>query len=225
MPFGYGSVCRCYNDTLSSRLDNGYRRINNAGIKDYNLRRNLSLINAIVQRVHHLDDRISCFEMQRFSVCSHDCELPAYQHAGIYHRMTVSMELRSRRYANPQNSDLGLPLRIHRQKLPIPALGSFNEFLDDWRRLVRLRTDPNDGAQPGCKRTITERAARTRMVCLIMELPSLLLDFVSGAHSAMPNARNKARGIHPHKKATEPNPRRLDLFVMAQFVFICSTCT
>ena len=138
-------VCRCYNEPLSPRLDNGYWRINSAGIKDDNLRRNLSLINAIVRRVHHLDDRISCFQMQRFSFCSHDRELPAYQHAGIYHRMTVSIEPGSRRYANPQNSDLGLTLRIRRQKLSIPALGSFNEFLDDRRRLVRLRTDPNYG--------------------------------------------------------------------------------
>jgi len=69
--------------------------------------------------------------MQRFPFCSHDRELPAYQHTGIYHRMTVSIELCSRRYANPQDSNLGLTLLIGRQKLPIPALGGFNEFLDN----------------------------------------------------------------------------------------------
>ena len=64
-------------------------RANSSGIKDDNLRRNLSLIDAIVQSVHYFDDRISCLEMQRFTVCGHDRELPAYQHAGIYHRMAV----------------------------------------------------------------------------------------------------------------------------------------
>ena len=96
-------------------LNNGYRCANRTGIKDDNLRRDRSLVNAIVQRVHHFDDWIPRCEMQRLSVSGQDRELPAEQHAGIYHRVAVSLEPCSRRYAHPQNSDLGLILRIGRQ--------------------------------------------------------------------------------------------------------------
>lgn len=132
-------------DFLSS-IQNGYWRINSAGIKDDDLRRNLSWINSIVPRVHHLDDGISGFEMQCFPIDRHNRELPAHQHAGIDYWMTVGVEPGSRRYADPQNSDLGLTLRVRRQTLPIPAPGRFNEFLDDWRGIVRLLTAPNRAA-------------------------------------------------------------------------------
>src|SRR5512135_2203113 len=82
--------------------------------------------------------------MQRFSFLSYDRELPIYEYACIYHRMTMGIEPGSRRYADTQNSDLGLTCRIRRQKPPIPASGSINEFLlDNLGRLVRLRADPN----------------------------------------------------------------------------------
>lgn len=133
-------------DFLSS-IQNGYWRINSAGIKDDNLRRNHSLVNAIVPCVHYLDDGISGFEMQCFPIGRHNRELPAHQHAGIDAWMTVGVEPGSRRYADPQYSDLGLTLlRVRRQTLPIPAPGCFNEFLDDWRGIVRLRAARSQSA-------------------------------------------------------------------------------
>lgn len=80
--------------------------------------------------------------MQRLSVRGHDGQLPAHQHAGVYHRMTVSLEPGARRYADPSNCDLGLTLRMRKQGLPIPALRSLDEFLDRDRGLVRLLPDP-----------------------------------------------------------------------------------
>jgi hypothetical protein len=83
--------------------------------------------------------------MQRLSVHRHDRELPAYQHAGIYHRVKVRIEPGPRRYADPQNCNLGLTLRIRRQKRSIPALAGFDEFPDDRRRPVHFRTAPDHG--------------------------------------------------------------------------------
>jgi hypothetical protein len=51
---------------LSLRLDITVRCINDTGIKDINLRRNLSLINAIVQCLYHLNNGVPCLEVQRF---------------------------------------------------------------------------------------------------------------------------------------------------------------
>jgi hypothetical protein len=81
--------------------------------------------------------------MQRLSVCGHDRELSAQQHAAIDHRMTVSVEPGSRRYADPSNCDLGLTSRIRKQELPIPALGSLDKFLDDYSGLARMLIHSN----------------------------------------------------------------------------------
>lgn len=51
----------CDNDILSWLFDNGYRHVNGTDVKDDNFSRNLSLINPIVQRLHHLDNGISGF--------------------------------------------------------------------------------------------------------------------------------------------------------------------
>lgn len=70
-----------------SLFSNGYRAANDSCIKDDNFCRIDSVINTIVCRVHHLDDRISCFEVKRFAVRRDDHKLPACQHPGIDHRI------------------------------------------------------------------------------------------------------------------------------------------
>lgn len=60
--------------------------------------------------------------MQRLLVCGHNRELPAQQHAGIYHWMTVSVEPGSRRYDDSSNGNLGLTLRMERKSFPSQLL-------------------------------------------------------------------------------------------------------
>ena len=96
----------------SMGLADGDRIPTNTGIEDNNFRRNTSFIHAVVQRVHELNNRVACFEVQRFPARSHDRQLAACQYARVYHGVRVHIESGSSRYAYSQNRDLGLTLRI-----------------------------------------------------------------------------------------------------------------
>src|SRR5689334_17467100 len=72
-----------------------YGLSNDTSIKDNNFRGNRSIISSIVECVYHLNDGISCLQMQYFPVCGLDRELPAHQHASVDHWMTVSLKPRS----------------------------------------------------------------------------------------------------------------------------------
>jgi hypothetical protein len=100
---------------VSSLFRHGYSLSDDTRIEHDDFRGNRSFIDSIVKCVHYLDDRISRLQTQHFPVRGLDRELPAYQQAGIDHRMTVSLEPRARRDSDSQNRDLGLTLRIRNQ--------------------------------------------------------------------------------------------------------------